>query len=145
MSQNNLNNNNNNLNPFIFQQNSILNDQQMNLNVNQFNFNPNQQINNNYKNGNLIQILFLNDRTHKLTTITCNPFEKVSELIEKYKYKANDYDKDTYFVFNNKELNNALNFKLNDFGLTNRSKITVNIHGALKGAQIFKIFYSLYD
>ena len=103
MSQNNLNNNNNNLNPFMFQQNSILNDQQMNLNVNQFNFNPNQQMNNNYKNGNLIQILLLNDRTHKLTTITCNPFEKVSELIEKYKYKANDYDKDTYFVFNNKE------------------------------------------
>ena len=145
MSQNNLNNNNNNLNPCMFQQNSILNDQQMNLNVNQFNFNPHQQIHNNFKNGNLIQILFLNDRTGKVTTITCNPFEKISELIEKYKYKANDYDKDTFFVYNNKELNNALNFKLNDFGLTHRSTITVSIHGALKGAQIFKIFYSLYD
>ena len=70
MSQNNLNNNNNNLNPFMLQQNSISNDQQMNLNMNQFNFNPQQQIHNNFKNGNLIQILFLNDRTGKLTTIT---------------------------------------------------------------------------
>ena len=145
MNQNNLNYNNNNLNPFMLQQNSISNDQQMNLNVNQFNFNPHQQIHNNFKNGNLIQILFLNDRTGKLTVITCNPFEKVSELIEKYKYKANDYDKDTYFVFNGKILNKDLNSKLNDFGLTNGSKINVSIHGALKGAQIIKIFYSLYD
>ena len=144
MSQNNLNNNYN-LNPFLLQQNSILNDQQMNLNVNQFNFNQHQQKHNNFKNGNTIDILFLHDLTGKLTLISCNPFEKVSELIEKYKYKANYYDKDTYFAFNGKILNKDLNSKLNDFGLTNGSKINVSIHGALKGTQIIKIFYSLYD
>ena len=143
MSQNNLNNNYN-LNPFLLQQNSILNDQQMNLKMDRFNLSP-QQLFNNYKNGNLIDILFFHDHTGKLTLITCNPFEKISELIEKYKYKANDYDKDTYFVFNGAILNKDLNSKLNDFGLTHGSKIIVSIFGALKGAQIFKIFYSLYD
>ena len=116
----------------------------MNLKMDRFNLSP-QQLFNNYKNGNLIEILFLNDRTRKLTVITCNPFEKVSELIEKYKYKANDYDKDTYFTFNGIILNNSLNSTLNDFSITHGSKIIVSIHGAIKGAQIIKIFYSLYD
>ena len=66
MSQNNLNYNNNNLNPFMLQQNSISNDQQMNLNVDQFNFNPDQQIHNNFKNVNTIDILFVHDHTCKL-------------------------------------------------------------------------------
>ena len=87
--------------------------------------------------------MFVHDHTCKQTLISCKSFEKVSKLIEKYKYKANDYNKDT--VFNGKILNKDLNSKLNDFGLTNGSKINVSIHGALKGAQIIKIFYSLYD
>ena len=129
MNQNNLNNNIN-LNPFLLQQNSMMDGQQMNLNMNGLNLGP-QQMNDNYKNGNLIDIVFLHDYTRKMTLVTCSPFEKLSELIEKYKYKANDYNNDTYFTFNNRTINSALNTKLNDFGLTHGSKIIVSIHGAL--------------
>ena len=137
MNQNNLNNNIN-LNPFLFQQNSMMVGQQMNFNMNGLNLGPQQMIDN-YKNGNLIDIMFLHD-TGKMTLVTCSPFEKVSELIEKYKYKANDYNNNTYFLFNGSTINMALNTTLIDFGLTHGSKINVSVRGILKGAQIINIF-----
>ena len=116
-------NNNINLNPFVIQPNLIMNPPQMNLNINQFNFNP-QQMNEN-SNNDLIQIFFEICHSQQIISIICSRTEKISALIDKYKYKANDYD-DNKYLFNGKNLNDFLDSPLNELGLKFYSKITVS-------------------
>ena len=134
--QNFLMNQNNNFifNAVMFPSNPIINAPQMNLNMNQFQFNP-QQMNNNHNenyNEQNWDLFFLDSHTSKITTIYCNKNDKISEVIEKYKNKANDYNNNLY-IFNGKILNSSLNSKIIDFGIYNRGRINVGIIGSLKG------------
>ena len=58
-----------------------------------------------------------------LVTIQCNPEEKVSDIIEKYRNKANDYDDSKKFIFNAKNLNP--NLSAAEAGITNNANIFV--------------------
>ena len=123
-------NNNNNFNPFMFPPNPIINAPQMNLNMNQFQFNP-QQMNNNYNenyNEQNWDLLFYNTHTTKITPVKCNKNDKLSEVIEKYKNKANDYNNNLY-IFSGNILNDSLNSTINDCSLYDKSKIYVRIIG----------------
>ena len=58
-----------------------------------------------------------------LVNVQCNPEEKVSDIIEKYRNKANDYDDSKKFIFNAKNLNP--NLSLAEAGITNNANIFV--------------------
>ena len=128
-------NNNINLNfiPFMPQLNPMMNAPEMNLNMNQLQFNP-QQINNNIDNynENFLDLFFFNTETCKTTTVNCNKKDKISEVIEKYKIKANDHNNNGY-IWNTKLLNESLSSTVVDFGLYNQAKIYVYALGQLKG------------
>ena len=127
-------NNNFNFNPFMLPPNPIINAPQMNLNMNQFQFNP-QKMNNNYNknyNEKKWDLLFVDSQSSKTTTIHCNKNDKISEVIEKYKNKANDYNNNLY-TLKGKILNSSLNSTIIDFGCFDRDRITVSIIGAVKG------------
>ncbi len=128
-------NNNINLNfiPFMPQLNPMMNAPEMNLNMNQLQFNP-QQINNNIDNynENFLDLFFFNTETCKTTTVNCNKKDKISEVIEKYKIKANDHNNNKY-IWNAKLLNESLNSTVINFGLCNQAKIDVCALGQLKG------------
>ena len=55
--------------------------------------------------------------------IQCTPNEKVSDIIEKYRNKANDYDDSKKFIFNAKNLNP--NLSAAEAGITNNANIFV--------------------
>ena len=55
--------------------------------------------------------------------IKCRPEEMVSEIIQRYRNKSGDYDKDKKFIFNAKLLNISLT--VSESGLTNNSNIFV--------------------
>ena len=56
-------------------------------------------------------------------TVQCNPEEKVSDIIEKYRNKANDHDESKKFVFNAKDLNP--NLSVTEAGIMNNANIFV--------------------
>ena len=58
-----------------------------------------------------------------LVNIQSNPEEKVSDIIEKYRNKANDYDDSKKFIFNAKNLNP--NLSVAEAGITNNANIFV--------------------
>ena len=128
-------NNNINLNfiPFMPQLNPMMNAPEMNLNMNQLQFNP-QQINNNIDNynENFLDLFFFNTETCKTTIVNCNKKDKISEVIEKYKIKANDHNNNKY-IWNAKLLNESLNSTVINFRLCNQAKIYVCVFGQLKG------------
>ena len=73
---------------------------------------------------NSISILFDNDKQDKkYTNIICDPNEKISSLIEKYRVKANDHNQKEEFIFNAMKLDP--NKTLIEAGLRNGSKIIV--------------------
>ena len=100
-------NNNMNFNPFMIQPNLMIpNFQPINMNQMQQqmimnNFNNIQ--NNNYDNNFFLNLTFIDD-SGKETIVQTNPNEKVSEIIEKYKKKANDYNPQNLFLHNGKKL-----------------------------------------
>ena len=100
-------NNNMNFNPFMIQPNLMIpNFQPINMNQMQQqmvmnNFNNIQ--NNHYNNNFFLNLTFIDD-SGKETIIQTNPNEKVSEIIEKYKKKANDYNPQNLFLHNGKKL-----------------------------------------
>ena len=55
--------------------------------------------------------------------IQCTPNDKVSDIIEKYRNKANDHDDTKKFIFNAKNLNTSLSVA--EAGITNNSPIFV--------------------
>ena len=134
-------------------QNALMNQIKINNNIklNQLNLHPNpmnapsinmnqmqlQFMSNNFQNKNMVNTQIINVKFEKdsnITVLICNPDEKISEVIKKYKEKANDYD-ENWFRFNNRELDP---FKtLSEFKIGNNSQITVIKKGILKGAKHF--------
>ena len=100
-------NNNINLNPFMFQPNLIMANIQP-INMNQM---PQQMIMNNFNNiqknngdnNYFLNITFIHT-SGKKTVAQIKLNEKVSEMIEKYRKKANDYNPKTLFLYNGKRL-----------------------------------------
>ena len=68
-----------------------------------------------------------------LVTVQCNSEEKVSDIIEKYRNKVNDYDDSKKFIFNSKNLNPSLS--LVEAGIKNNSNIFVC---RIKGIKVIK-------
>ena len=62
-------------------------------------------------------------KNNQLTTIICNPDDKVSDIIEKFRNKANVHDDNRQFIYNAKELNPSLS--LGEAGLIHESIIYV--------------------
>ncbi len=57
------------------------------------------------------------------TRVLCDPDEKVSSIIEKYRMQSGDYDPDKKFIFNAKNLAPSLTFA--EVGLSNNANIFV--------------------
>ena len=74
--------------------------------------NNKKNINENKFNQNYIYIIFKLQseygRNNKLTTILCYSDDKVSDIIEKFRNKANVHDDNRQFIYNAKELNPSL-------------------------------------
>ena len=123
-------NNNLNFNPLLFQPNMMMNLPQMNINqMVQNDFNPE---NNQKNNEQIINVKFIKDNINsKLLVFHCSPNEKISDVIEKYRKKANDYN-ENFFVFNNEQIGN-LTSTLSQIGIKNQSTIFVLGKGGLKG------------
>ena len=88
--------------------------------------NNKQNINENKFNQNYIYIIFKLQseygRNNQLT-ILCYPNDKVSDIIEKFRNKANVHDDNRRFIYNAKELNPSLS--LAEAGLLHNSIIYV--------------------
>ena len=77
------------------------------------NINPNtKQIN---VNNDILNLNFRESGIKKNILIKCLPSEKISEIIQKYRKKANDFDKSKIFIFDAKELNPNLTAKESKF------------------------------
>ena len=143
--QNNMNcNMNNNFQQMNHQQMIYEQQQQM---MDQFPFQQNMmaqqqamrqaQINNmlnSIGNDNNQKIIFVTFRASDIiapVTVQCNPEEKVSDIIEKYRNKVNDYDDSKKFIFNAKSLNPSLS--LVEAGIKNNSNIFVCRIKGIKG------------
>ena len=143
--QNNMNcNMNNNFQQMNHQQMIYEQQQQM---IDQFPFQQNMmaqqlamrqaQINNmlnSIGNDNNQKIIFVTFRASDIiapVTVQCNHEEKVSDIIEKYRNKVNDYDDSKKFIFNAKSLNPSLS--LVEAGIKNNSNIFVCRHKGIKG------------
>ena len=58
-----------------------------------------------------------------VTHIYCKPYEKVSEIIKRYRNKASDFEDNKKFIFNAKELNQSLT--ADEAGILNNANIFV--------------------
>ena len=133
------NNNNNNFNPMpnpmfndqiqqqmmqqkqMFQQQQMMQQQMMQLQM---------EMQNQY-----IRVIFRqsgeNSKNIPPITIQCKPFDSVSSIIEKYRNASGDKDPYKKFIFNAKNLNQALG--LNEAGISNNSNIfVVSTRGIIK-------------
>ena len=72
-------------------------------------------------------------------TVQCMPDEKVSDMIKKYRNKANDYDKTKQFIFNGKRI--SPNLTLAEQGIINNANIYVLSTGGVHGGYESKIKY----
>ena len=130
-------NNNNINNPLMFQQNQMMNAPQMDINLIQMQqplINDNSMDNLKYLNKNkILNIYFKQLVTGDGFLIICYDNDKVSDVIEKYRQKANDYN-DNHFLFNGKIIND-LNYTLNEMHISEQSEIRVDRRGYLKGGK----------
>ena len=104
--------------------NNMMNQQQMM----QANMNNNTQVSNqNMGNADQLNVFFRqggsNANNQAPIMIQCRPEDKVSEIIERYRNKANDRDLSKKFIFNAKALAHSL--KLSEAGITNNANIFV--------------------
>ena len=65
-------------------------------------------------------------------SVQCMPNDRVSEVIEKYRSKANDHDETKRFIFNAKELDKSLTVA--EAGLQDRANVFVINTKGVKGA-----------
>ena len=72
------------------------------------------------------------DNNNDPISVQCMPNDKLSEVIEKYRSKANDHDETKKFIFNATELN--LNLTVAAAGIQNQSTIFVVNTRGVKGA-----------
>ena len=125
-------------NPFILQQNQILNVSPLNMNPFQEQIIKNNNIeNNNGKDRPIVGISFHHDFGKKIH-LDCIPNEKVYEVIKKYRERANDYGENT-FSFNGKIINCNSNQTLIEIGmkLNPHNIVYVSPIGVLKGGKIY--------
>ena len=64
--------------------------------------------------------------------VQCTPNDKVSDIIDRYRNKANDHDTTKKFIFNAKNLNTTLSVA--EAGITNNANIFVVATKGIKGA-----------
>ena len=130
-------NNNNINNHLMFQQNQMMNAPQMDINLIQMQqplINDNNMDNLKYMNKNeILNIYFKQLVTGNLYLINCCDNDRISDVIEKYRQKANDYN-DNHFLFNGKIIND-LNYTLNEMHIFEQSEIRVVRKGYLKGGK----------
>jgi len=136
ISQNSINNNN--INPFLMPQpNLMMNAPQMNINpikipqVEIIDNNLNSLENANEKK--VINIKFEQLYSGKIYIVQCFDNDRICDVIEMYRKKANDYD-DNFFLSNNGDMN-SLTKTLNDMGISNYYVIRVDKKGILKGGE----------
>jgi hypothetical protein len=102
---NNFNDNNlinNNFNNNIHQLDQQMVQQQMLFQQQIKNFNPLKSFENNEP---VINVKFIQRHKNNLVLIHCNPNEKISYVIEKYREKSGDYNEND-FIFNSEKINN---------------------------------------
>ena len=131
-SQNNINNNIN-FNPFMFQQNPVMNVQNININpIKQQIYPEHLNIHGSYNDNNDIINVKFEHMYGKKTVLVCRINEKFSDVVKKYREKANDYE--SYcFLFNNNRLDLSSNLTLAQLNLSDCSIITVLNKDDLKG------------
>ena len=131
---------NNNINPFLMPHPiAMMNAPQMNINPIQM---PQNQLNNNNKNNNLdnfVQVATINIKfeqkslPYKVYIVHCNINDRICDVIEKYRNKANDYA-DSYFLYNLRDLN-GLTSTLKENKIGDKARIEVHRKGELKGGK----------
>ena len=85
----------------------------------------------NDNNQKIIYVIFRASDIIAPVTVQCNPEEKVSDIIGKYRNLVNDYDDSKKFIFNAKNLNPSLS--LVEAGIKNNSNIFVCRIKGIKG------------
>ena len=121
--------NNMNFNPINYNQNMMLMNQSQIIRNNENNLND-FQINNSQK----INIFFVQTWSNKIITLICSKNEKISDLIQKYRDKSNDYNMNIQFLFNNRELD--LSKTMSECELINYSKIYIYLNKDVKNFDI---------
>ena len=131
---------NNNINPFLMPHPiAMMNAPQMNINPIQM---PQNLLNNNNKNNNLDnfdQVATINIKfeqkslPYKVYIVHCNINDRICDVIEKYRNKANDYA-DSYFLYNLRDLN-GLTSTLKENKIGDKARIEVHRKGELKGGK----------
>ena len=132
-------NNNNNINPFLMPPpNTMMNAPQMNINPIQMPqvqlFNNNQNNIENENQNRIIDLYFYqSNTTGKTIVVHCNINDRICDVIEKYRNKANDYA-DSYFLYNLRDLN-GLTSTLKENKIGDKARIEVHRKGELKGGK----------
>ena len=136
---------NNNIDPFfMFQPNLMMNlPPHMNINPNHMPTEQmqNKNINNKIDQNKIINVKFEQKSTGKTYVIYCNKNDRISDIIELYKKKSNDYN-DNHFLFNNRRLN-GLTCAINEKKIIDQSTISVVRMNILKGGKYGIFIYSL--
>ena len=118
---------NNNFNNNIHQLDQQMVQQQMLFQQQIKNFNPLKSFENNEP---VINVKFIQRHKNNLVLIHCNPNEKISYVIEKYREKSGDYYEND-FIFNSEKMNN-LTCTLSQCKIMNQSWIDVIRKATLK-------------
>ena len=126
---------NNNINHFLMPHpNTMMNAPQMNINPFQM---PQNQLNNNFDNFNQVATININfeqkSSPYKVYIVHCNINDRICDVIEKYRNKANDYT-DSYFLYNLRDLN-GLTSTLKENKIGDKASIEVDRKGELKGGK----------
>ena len=101
--------------------------------INQPNFNFNN--NNTYKQK-MIDIIFSRDWDEKKIVVQCYPWDKISDVILKYKNKINDFNH-RHYIFSGKDLKYASSKTVLEIGFRDKDKITVSqINNLPAGSQL---------
>ena len=113
--------NNMNFNPINYNQNMMFMNQPQIIRNNENNQND-FQINNSQ----IINIFFYQTWSNKNIILICSKNEKISDLIQKYRDKSNDYNMNIQFLYNNRELD--LSKTMSEYELVNYSKIFIYLN-----------------
>ena len=120
--------NNNNLFPFMPQPINI-----SPININQMNMGRPQMEQNNFNE--ILNVKFHQYDYDKWTIIHCNYNEKISELIKKYREKANDFN-ENFFIYNSEQLKPSSELTLSEIRYKNGDQIEVIRKGSMKAGKL---------
>ena len=94
--QNCLMNQNNNFNNMMFQNNILINNSPNNVQMNNQQQIINQNDFNGFQNNKIINVTFIQNSFGKKFNFICKSNEIISDIIKKYREKANDYNENTF-------------------------------------------------